>query len=194
MLALFGQFPYLLPTVFAGLILFIGAILACFLSWDGGVRGGERIALPVEKNEPLEPAPQPSQDEDRSASPVPSHRTAVPSLRGKRSMVLSPGIEESGPIGFGTSVPHARRDSRASLGTAYGFVFARYSVRSRLLISDMVVFVPNTPHSPRGLRSKLLGEHRPGRTVEISMMKWKGSLPSILPRSSCLVCRTCLFP
>lgn len=26
------------------------------------------------------------------------------------------------------------------------------------------------------------------------MMKWKGSLPSILPRSSCLVCRTCLFP
>jgi hypothetical protein len=114
--ALFSHFPYILPTFLAGLILLAGAVLACFLSWDGGVRGGERIALPVEKNEPLAAVEQ----EDRSLSPAPSARTAVPSLRNKRSMILSPGIEESGPVGFGTSVPHARRDSRASLGTAYG--------------------------------------------------------------------------
>ena len=102
---LFHKFPYLLPTLIAGFILFLGSFLACFLSWDGGVRGGSRIALPVEKNEPL--APQPL------VSPAPSQRTTIPSLRARRSF-LSPAPEaESGTV-------HNRRDSRASLGTAYG--------------------------------------------------------------------------
>ncbi|RXK35648.1 hypothetical protein M231_07078 [Tremella mesenterica] len=118
----FQTFPYLLPTVIAGALLVTGSILACFLSWDGGVRGGTRIALPVEKNEPLIP-----QDPLRQPSPVPSHRTAVPSVRAKRS-VLSPLPDpESAAYGAGYpglnvgSVPHGRRDSRASLGTAYGY-------------------------------------------------------------------------
>ena len=113
--ALFSSFPYILPTLVAGVILVVGAVLACFLSWDGGVRGGDRIALPVEKNESLAPA----------ASPALSHRTAVPSLRNKQSF-LSPGLDTetaangAGYPGLGAAA--ARRDSRASLGTAYGFV------------------------------------------------------------------------
>lgn len=104
-IGLFQKFPYLLPTLIAGFILFLGSFLACFLSWDGGVRGGSRIALPVEKNEPLAPEPLPS--------PAPSQRTAVPTLRTRRSF-LSPAPEpEVGTV-------HNRRDSRASLGTAYG--------------------------------------------------------------------------
>lgn len=95
----------------AGVLLVTGAILACFLSWDGGVRGGSRIALQVEKNEPLVPA---------ASSPAPSQRTAVPSVRGTRSF-LSPAPEPENAISPGNP-PHARRDSRASLGTAYGCV------------------------------------------------------------------------
>lgn len=97
--AVFSSLPYLLPTVMAGIILLAGAVLACLLSWDGGIRGGSRINLPIEKaNRP-------------ELSPAPSQRTAVPSLRHRRSL-LSPGLEtETGPT---------RRDSRASLGTAYG--------------------------------------------------------------------------
>ena len=118
---LFQSFPYLLPTVMAGLILVIGAVLACFLSWDGGVRGGSRIALAVEKNEPLLPAPP-----ENNGSPAPSHLTAVPSLTKKRS-ILSPGADpEAAANGAGypglSSSYNPRRDSRASLGTAYGCV------------------------------------------------------------------------
>lgn len=104
---LFQSFPYLLPTILAGLLLFGGSIASCFLSWDGGVRGGDRIALPIEKNEPLVPAPE---------SPAPSQRTvlAAPSIRQRD--FLSPGPEEP------TNTVHNRRDSRASLGTAYGCV------------------------------------------------------------------------
>ena len=86
----------------AGVILIAGAILACFLSWDGGVRGGSRIALPVEKD-----------DNRQSVSPAASQRTAVPSLRHRRS-ALSPALDGD------TSPLNPRRDSRASLGTAYG--------------------------------------------------------------------------
>lgn len=100
---LFIEFPYLLPTIFAACLLLTGAILSCFLSWDGGVRGGTRITLQVEKDEPLV----------REPSPVPS---TMPSLRPRRSVlspaIYSPANEESNP--------HHRRDSRASLGTAYG--------------------------------------------------------------------------
>ncbi|OCF41340.1 hypothetical protein I317_04821 [Kwoniella heveanensis CBS 569] len=127
-IGLFRDFPYVLPTLIASVILTIGAVLSCFLSWDGGVRGGSRIALPVEKNEPLAPA-SPTATE-RAVSPVPSSRTAirVPSLHMKRSGILSPmspGETEAASHGAGypalSSTPHNRRDSRASLGTAYGY-------------------------------------------------------------------------
>ncbi|OWZ76556.1 hypothetical protein C366_04995 [Cryptococcus neoformans Tu401-1] len=120
---LFQSFPYILPTIIGGTVLAVGAILSCFLSWDGGVRGGRRIALAVEKNEPLagaSPAP------GRHASPALSSRTAirVPSVSLRR--VLSPGQEEE-DAAHGAGYPElsrsagGRRDSRASLGTAYGY-------------------------------------------------------------------------
>ena len=112
--ALFQKFRYLLPTFLAGIILLTGAVLACFLSWDGGVRRGPRIALPIEKTE-TENTPA---EIERSVSPVPSHHATIRTIKNKRSMILSPGIEES--TGMSTSVKHNRRDSRASLGTAYG--------------------------------------------------------------------------
>lgn len=121
-IGLFQSFPYLLPTLMAGVILIMGAVLACFLSWDGGVRGGNRITLSVEKNEPLSSAAAVTE-----GSPAPSHLTAVPSLMKKRS-ILSPGPDPeaaangAGYPGLSTSV-NPRRDSRASLGTAYGYAF-----------------------------------------------------------------------
>jgi hypothetical protein len=120
---LFQSFPYILPTILGSMILFAGATMACFLSWDGGVRGGTRIALPAEKDEPLV-----AEEDDgtplRSVSPTPSHGTIVPSLRSPRDL-LSPRDTENaaggaGYPGLSAQVPHARRDSRASLGTAYG--------------------------------------------------------------------------
>lgn len=97
--------------------------MACFLSWDGGVRGGTRIALAAEKDEPL--VPDGESTPLRSVSPAPSHGTAVPSIRGGRDL-LSPRDTETAAGGAGypglSQVPHARRDSRASLGTAYGYV------------------------------------------------------------------------
>ena len=113
-IALFQKYRYLLPTFLAGIILSCGAVLACFLSWDGGVRRGPRIALPAEKTE-TENVPA---EIERSVSPVPSHHATIRTIKNKRSMILSPGIEES--TGMSTSVKHNRRDSRASLGTAYG--------------------------------------------------------------------------
>lgn len=100
--------------------------MACFLSWDGGVRGGSRITLPAEKDEALVPVPDNDGTPLRPVSPAPSHGTAVPSMRGHRDM-LSPGMAETaaggaGYPGLSQQVPHARRDSRASLGTAYGYV------------------------------------------------------------------------
>ena len=111
---LFQDLPYLLPTVLGSSILVVGAIMACFLSWDGGVRGGSRIALPVERDEPLVAG-------SADVSPAPSSRTAVPipSLANKRSAILSPAGNENGPNALATSFH--RRDSRASLGTAYGY-------------------------------------------------------------------------
>ncbi|KAK8853268.1 hypothetical protein IAR55_003970 [Kwoniella newhampshirensis] len=124
-IGLFQSFPYVLPTLIAGVILTIGAILACFLSWDGGVRGGSRIALPMEKDEPLLP-PSPGLTE-RATSPAPSNRTAIrpPSMNIRRAGMLSPGVDENAANGAGypglSSSHHGRRDSRASLGTAYGY-------------------------------------------------------------------------
>ncbi len=103
-------------------ILFLGAILSCFLSWDGGVRGGSRIALTVDKDEPLVSNVEP----EDLLSPVPSMRTAGPSLRNKRSVLLSPGDSEAAANGAGypnlATQQSGRRESRASLGTAYGYV------------------------------------------------------------------------
>ncbi|WVQ84654.1 hypothetical protein IAT38_006809 [Cryptococcus sp. DSM 104549] len=125
-IGLFKSFPYVLPTLLGAAVLITGAILSCFLSWDGGVRGGSRIALPLEKDEPLAGA-SPAQVEN-NASPAPSSRTAVrvPSIHTRRGM-LSPGNEEdaaaagAGYPALSSSAPGGRRDSRASLGTAYGY-------------------------------------------------------------------------
>ncbi|KIR98446.1 hypothetical protein L804_04018 [Cryptococcus deuterogattii 2001/935-1] len=121
---LFQSFPYMLPTIIGATVLAVGAILSCLLSWDGGVRGGSRIALAIEKNEPLAGAsPVPG----NHASPAPSSRTAIraPSISLRRG-VLSPGQEEE-DAAHGAGYPElsrsvgGRRDSRASLGTAYGY-------------------------------------------------------------------------
>lgn len=119
-ISLFQSFPYILPTILAACILLVGSTMACFLSWDGGVRGGTRIALPAEKDEPLAPS---GSTAHRAASPAPSHGTALPSIRG-RADLLSPRVEESAAQAAGypglVGPPRNRRDSRASLGTAYG--------------------------------------------------------------------------
>lgn len=97
-------------------VLFIGAILACFLSWDGGVRGGSRIQLEVEKDEPLVPSRTDTQSPTRDGG-------RATSLRIKPSRVFSSHEEEAGPTGqslLSTSMK-LRRESLASLGTAYGY-------------------------------------------------------------------------
>lgn len=48
-LPLFIRFPYLLPTLIASAILFVGAFLSLFLAWDGGPRQGA-IRLSIEKS------------------------------------------------------------------------------------------------------------------------------------------------
>jgi hypothetical protein len=70
----------------------------------------------VEKTETVNPA----QEIERSASLVPSHHATIRTIKNKRSLILSPNGEET--AGFSTSVRNPRRDSRASLGTAYGYV------------------------------------------------------------------------
>lgn len=103
-----------MPTLIAATILSIGAILACFLSWDGGVRGGGRISLPVAQDEPLQVSEVEAYD-----SPAPStvHGKQTGYFAGhvRDSEALSPAIAGSGPA--------ARRGSRSSLGggTAYGY-------------------------------------------------------------------------
>lgn len=99
--------------------MFIGATMACFLSWDGGVRGGSRIQLEVEKDEPLAPS------QAESASPEVQHRpsTAASAIRIHPNKLFSPNRDDEGlsqsaaPLG---SSMRLRRDSLASLGTAYG--------------------------------------------------------------------------
>ncbi|WWC91764.1 uncharacterized protein L201_006711 [Kwoniella dendrophila CBS 6074] len=174
---LFKGFPYVLPTLIASVILVIGAILACFLSWDGGVRGGSRIALTVEKDEPLAGA---SPALDRTISPAPSSRTAirVPSMSIKRNAALSPGETEAASLGAGypglSTTPHARRDSRASLGTAYGYggirskhptLAARAALEAARRASAAIPRLDddeeeedeaNHPHGALGLAQKLL--------------------------------------
>ncbi|KAL7424554.1 hypothetical protein Q5752_000238 [Cryptotrichosporon argae] len=111
---LFQRLPFLLPTMMGSSLLFVGATLACFLSWDGGVRGGSRIALPIEKDEPLAaPGVASSSQPPREVTPSPA---PIAGPARKRSGYFSPREPE-----LAGSVPHARRDSRASLGTAYGY-------------------------------------------------------------------------
>lgn len=130
---IFERLPYFLPTLLGGSIMFVGAILACLLSWDGGVRGGQRIQLEAEKDEPLAPAP-PRTD---ALSPVPSRSAPTQALR--INNVFSPAAQESTPLGgsmfsqtpgystqapaYGQSAPRAmaRHESIASIGTAYGY-------------------------------------------------------------------------
>lgn len=131
----FERLPYFLPTLMGGIIMFIGAILACFLSWDGGVRGGQRIQLEVEKDEPLVPS-------NDALSPVPSRAPPSSALRinqphGNASSahpIESTPLGQSvygqsaygqsllgGPSHLGTSAGVNHRESLASIGTAYGY-------------------------------------------------------------------------
>lgn len=104
---LFRRMPYLLPTMMGAIILFLNAILGCFLSWDGGVRGGQRLQLEVEKDEPL----------------IPSHAATEPPTPGQSGIHIKPGHlftpaqEESNALEASMKM---RRESLASLGTAYG--------------------------------------------------------------------------
>ncbi|BEI92065.1 uncharacterized protein CcaverHIS019_0408850 [Cutaneotrichosporon cavernicola] len=131
---MFERLPYFLPTLLGGSIMFIGAVLACFLSWDGGVRGGQRIQLEVEKDEPLAAA--------RGETPAPSRRpTLSQAMRiSNTGDLLSPAAHEGTPLGgsmygqtpgysssqapqYGQSAPRPmpRHESMASIGTAYGY-------------------------------------------------------------------------
>jgi hypothetical protein len=113
-IAIFKRLPYFLPTLLGAFIMFIGAIMACFLSWDGGVRGGSRILLEVEKDEPLAPTVA-----DTLSPPQVQHRpSAASAMRIRPSRVFSPANgEDDAPLG---SSLRPRHDSLASLGTAYG--------------------------------------------------------------------------
>lgn len=55
---LFEEFPYLLPCLIAAFFLATGAILSIGLSWDGGPKR-KRIALPIDKDEALQPSETP---------------------------------------------------------------------------------------------------------------------------------------
>lgn len=132
---MFERLPYFLPTLLGGWIMFVGAILACFLSWDGGVRGGQRLQLEVEKDEPLAPA------RGDALTPVSSRPQPSQALRiNNPGGLLSPAAHEGTPLGgsmfsqtpgysssqvpqYGQSAPRAmpRHESIASIGTAYGY-------------------------------------------------------------------------
>lgn len=104
---LFQSMPYLLPGLLAGGILVIGAVLSCFLSWDGGPRGG-RIALPLGKEEQERATTSTAAAtsmlgavDDASGTP-PHHPGRIATLREAESH------------------ERTRRASKASMGSAYG--------------------------------------------------------------------------
>ncbi|KAH8118483.1 major facilitator superfamily MFS-1 [Phellopilus nigrolimitatus] len=79
---LFVKYPYLLPTIIAGSITFIGAILALFLAPDGGPREGA-IRLPLEKVTSDEIIPE------EPVTPVEEHSGLMNSLKRQMSKKLS---------------------------------------------------------------------------------------------------------
>lgn len=127
-IALFQKMPYLLPTLLGGTVMFIGAFLACFLSWDGGVRGGSRIQLEVEKDEPLN-STRPDTLSPSAAASRPSAAPGSSAIRIQhRSSMHTPAEDPQTPYGrsaLGRSAlatsAGMHRDSMASLGTAYGY-------------------------------------------------------------------------
>ncbi|TFY51331.1 hypothetical protein EVJ58_g10625, partial [Rhodofomes roseus] len=83
---IFVQYPYLLPTMLAASVTFIGAILSLFLGPDGGPREGA-IRLPAEKIDTI-----PEEEESVPSTPVfgsPERRSAYGSLKHKLSRRLS---------------------------------------------------------------------------------------------------------
>ncbi|KAL5530280.1 hypothetical protein ACEPAF_6537 [Sanghuangporus sanghuang] len=135
-ITLFVKYPYLLPTIIAASITFIGAILSLFLAPDGGPREGA-IRLPPEKVTATDTIPeQPSTPVDEVTSPpkslryrlsqrfsdyftkrVPSaHDDISTSRTGDTPMRLSPSVRQS-------SGSRVRTQSRASVadGSAYGY-------------------------------------------------------------------------
>lgn len=102
---LFQAMPYLLPGLIAGAILVIGAVLSCFLSWDGGPRTG-RIALPIGKEE-----------QERVASSSAAATLGVP---GQDESTSTPQLGRIATLREAESHERTRRASKASMGSAYG--------------------------------------------------------------------------
>ncbi|KAI0031860.1 hypothetical protein K488DRAFT_78824 [Vararia minispora EC-137] len=138
--ALFVEYPYLLPTLIASSITFIGAFLSLFLGPDGGPRVGS-IKLPIEKDDNSGGVQLPPTIPEESSAPPSPPMTPLPKPRGvygslrrvtrKLSGYLAnrsePSVPEPVPL------PSRRRTSRAD-GSAYGYTGAirTASFRARL--------------------------------------------------------------
>ncbi|KAF8889625.1 hypothetical protein BD779DRAFT_322787 [Infundibulicybe gibba] len=86
--SLFVKYPYLLPCALAALVTFIGSILSCFLSRDGGPREGAIRLLP----EKLDPHPPIPEEESVPSSPLVDQQQShdvVSALRHQVSKKLS---------------------------------------------------------------------------------------------------------
>jgi len=101
------DFPYLLPSVLAGLILLAGSILACFLGRDGGSRGG---IIPSHPEKIEIECPTPNNDEQTLRA---STDSGIPLGHRMRTMSTSTTNLE-GNI--------RRRGSKTSLGCTSGSV------------------------------------------------------------------------
>ncbi|KAL5527526.1 hypothetical protein ACEPAG_6327 [Sanghuangporus baumii] len=131
---LFVNYPYLLPTIIAAYITFIGAILSLFLAPDGGPREGA-IRLPPEKFTATDIIPEePSTPLDEVTSPpkslryrlsqrfsdyfarrVPSAHGDTPTSRtGDTPMRLSPSVRQ-------TSRVRTQPGASVADGSAYGY-------------------------------------------------------------------------
>lgn len=102
-IAIFQRMPYLLPGLMAGAILAVGAVLACFLSWDGGPTSG-RIALTMEK------------------LPSVAHRTSsIMTEQAGPSTSTSQPPDRVAILREAESRERMSRASRGSLSSAYGY-------------------------------------------------------------------------
>ncbi|KAI0056222.1 major facilitator superfamily MFS-1 [Artomyces pyxidatus] len=137
---LFVDYPYLLPTIIAASVTFLGSILSLFLGPDGGPREGA-IRLPPEKSTP--DAVHPTIPEEESAPPSPTSPTSPRGFYGglhrvsrKLSVYFASRVPEpqAPSVPLSTSVPARRTFSRTSRanGSAYGYGGGAQSFRNRL--------------------------------------------------------------
>ncbi|KAJ8081544.1 hypothetical protein PM082_007389 [Marasmius tenuissimus] len=144
---IFQEYPYLLATSIAAVIMLIGAFLACFLGPDGGPREGG-IRLPAEKIDVPSPIPE------ESVPPTPNFEPTEPQSLTRflgrrvsrkisgyfgRPQTPQPGPESpivQPPVPLSMSPRTERRDSRTSRfgGSAYGYG----SYRNRLVSNATV--------------------------------------------------------